>query len=331
MAVPTRTNRPVCTLGREEPDGEGERVVLQRISSTRDTLEVPVPSVPSPASVQACRTGAVPLLALGCLLLSLLGLGFSRSVDPTADTTAEPVATVSRDLPARYAHHRGPAGAGGDRQLLGHDTAGRGLVTEVFGDLAAARDVAVLVGGVGTDLATFDTGTLRTGARALAAVSPASAVVAWADYVSPASIGPSAAGPGLARAGGRRLGVFLDSLRENAPATHVVLVCHSYGSAVCAAALAGEDAHGVDDVVDLASPGVGEGRLPAGVRRWTATGPADPIRLVPHVRIGGFGLGVDPAGTPGARRLPVPPGGDHDDYLATGSPTLAAVAAVLSA
>jgi hypothetical protein len=301
--------------------------VPQRISGTRDAPEDPVPLFPPTASAQACRTGAVPLLALGCLLLSLLGLGFSRSVD----TTVEPVATVPRDLPARYALDRGHAGVGEDRQLLGYDTAGRGLVTEVFGDLTAARDVAVLVGGVGTDLATFDTGTLRTGARTLAAASPASAVVAWADYVSPASIGPSAAGPRLARAGGQRLRVFLDSLRDNTPATHVVLVCHSYGSAVCAAALAGGESHGVDDVVDLASPGVGEGRLPAGVQRWTATGSADPIRFVPHVRIGGLGLGADPARTPGARPLPVPADCDHDGYLVPGSPTLAAVRAILSA
>ncbi|NAZ78152.1 hypothetical protein GTQ99_22470 [Kineococcus sp. T13] len=205
-----------------------------------------------------------------------------------------------RSLPTLYQHHREEAlraarGSGGERaavlralaaperQLLALETSGRGLLTEVFGDLAAAPAVAVLVGGVGTEVATFDAGT-------------------------------------------RRLRTFLDGLHRHLPARRVVLVCHSYGSPVCAAALADARARGVRDVVDLASPGVGQGRLPAGVRRWTATGSADPVRWVPHVRIGGLGLGRDPATTPGARRLPVPANCDHDDYLAPGSPTLTAVA-----
>ncbi|WP_432544629.1 alpha/beta hydrolase [Kineococcus sp. SYSU DK002] len=286
---------------------------------------VEVPVFPLPFA-PACRTAAVPVLALACLLAGLLGLG----VAPPAAPAAAPVTTVpATGLADVYAQHRQAARTGPGRRFLTYDRAGRGLVTEVLGDLRSAPTVAVLVGGVGTDLATYERGTLRAGARALAA--PGRAVVAWADYVSPASLGPDAAGPDLARTGGDRLRTFLDSLHAHTAATRVVLVCHSYGSAVCAAALADGRAHGVGDVVDLASPGVGDGDLPEGVRRWTATAPDDPIRFVPHVRLGGLGLGEDPAATPGARRLPVPADGGHDGYLVAGSPTLAAVQALLSA
>lgn len=280
-----------------------------------------------PPLALALRTATVPLLALGCFLVSLAGLGFAQS----ADTTTPPVTTLPSSLGATYAAHRATAHAGADRQFLTYDPTGRGLVTEVFGDLATARTLAVAVGGVGTDLTTFEDGTLRAGARALAAADPAAAVVAWADYVSPAGLGPSAAESRLATVGGQRLRTFLDSLARGTSADHVVLVCHSYGSAVCAAALADGSAHGVADVVDLASPGVGDGELPAGVRRWAAVGPADPIRFVPHVAVAGFGLGKDPTGLPGVHELPVPADGDHDGYLVPGSPTLDAVADVLSA
>jgi pimeloyl-ACP methyl ester carboxylesterase len=271
--------------------------------------------------IQACRNALVPLLAVGCFLLGLAGLGLGRSAD------VPPAGTVPRDVATRYAETARVSGLP-DRRFLTYDPTGRGLVTEVFGDLDSASTVAVAVGGVGTDLTTFDTGTLRRGAVALADAAPDAAVIAWADYVSPAGLGLSAAEPALAAAGGARLDTFLDSLRRNTSVDDVVLVCHSYGSSVCAAALA-DGAHGVTDVVDLASGGVGDGTLPAGVQRWTALGAADPIRFVPHVRLAGLGLGADPADTPGAQALPVPVDCDHDGYLVAGSPTLGAVAALL--
>ncbi|WP_432513348.1 alpha/beta hydrolase [Kineococcus sp. SYSU DK001] len=270
--------------------------------------------------VAACRDVLAPLLLVACLLPP------ATPVDPAG---APPATAVPADPATAYAAHR--TAGGHDRRFLTRDTTGRGLVTEVFGDLTGARAVAVVVGGVGTDLATFDRGTLRAGAAALAASAPEAAVVAWADYVSPGGLGLAAAGPALARTGGDRLRVLLDSLREHGSAQRVVLVCHSYGSAVCAAALADGHDHGVGDVVDLASAGVLDGRLAPGVDRYVALGEADPIRFVPHVRLGGLGLGRDPASTPGAHRLPVPADGDHDDYLVPGSPTLTAVAGLLSA
>ncbi|WP_432521505.1 alpha/beta hydrolase [Kineococcus sp. SYSU DK006] len=307
----------------------------------------------------ACRSGLVPVLALVCTLLGTTALGLAQAGAPARPA---PVAVVGAqdELPARYAatrravlaaqraEERSGAGEGGrtrraralaalaapGRQLLAFDARGRGLVSEVLGDLATARSVAVVVGGVGTDLDSFEDGTLLAAARALATdAGPAAAVVAWADYVSPASLGPQALRDEAARVGGDRLRRFLGSLAS--AQRPVVLVCHSYGSPVCARALADGRAHGVSDVVDLASPGVGDGRLPAGVRRWAALGEADPVRLVPRTsrEVLGLrlGLGRDPLSLPGTRALPVPARCDHDDYVAAGSPTRRALAALLAA
>ncbi|WP_432562574.1 alpha/beta hydrolase [Kineococcus sp. SYSU DK003] len=274
------------------------------------------------ALVQACRTAVVPLVAVACFLAGLVAVGLEQAAATT------PAGTVPADLASRYARNARLSGSA-DRQFLTYDTAGRGLVTEVFGDLDGVRAVVVAVGGVGTDLRTFDRSTLRRSAVAVVDSVPDAAVVAWADYVSPARLGPSAAGPVLADEGGARLGIFLDSLQRNTSATRVVLVCHSYGSAVCAAALA-DSAHGVDAVVDLASAGVGDGALPAGVHRFAAIGDADPIRFLPHVRFAGVGLGADPLSLAGVTPLPVPTDCDHDGYLVPGSPTLTAVVALLA-
>ena len=303
--------------------------------------------------LSASRTA--PASALACAALALLAVLVPA---PPAGVRADPVATTATatattlglsDLPAGYDRVRaavladvaqaGPARAaalrhlgGPARQVLSYDGSGRGLVSEVFGDLTTASTVAVVVGGVGTDLESFERGTVREAARSLAAaVGPRAAVLAWADHVSPAGLGPAAARGEAARAGAQRLRATLAELATLLPSPRVVLVCHSYGSAVCAATLTGPATRGVSDVVDLAGPGVGTGRLPAGVQRWVALAPVDWIRFVPHVRVRGLGLGADPARLGAAHRLPVPVDGDHDDYLVPGSPTLGAVADLVAA
>ncbi|NAZ86909.1 alpha/beta hydrolase, partial [Kineococcus indalonis] len=169
------------------------------------------------------------------------------------------------------------------------------------------------------------------GTAAPGTAAPGTAVLAWAAHPAPPGLGPGAATDAAARAAAGPLRATLEALHRSPEHRATVLLCHSYGSTVCAAALADGAARGVRHVVDLASPGVGSGDLPAGVRRWVATGEGDPVRWVPHVHVLGLGLGVDAAAAPGARRLPVDGVHGHSDYLARGSATLAAVAALVTA
>lgn len=226
-------------------------------------------------------------------------------------------------LNARYAANRVVLGTGPlarpDRQILEF---GGGRVVEVFGDLAAAERIAVLVPGSDTRLSTYD-GDHAGGARALSAEArrlfpdARFAVVAWLGYDPPATFSLAVAGDGRARAGARDLRRFVAALRGNGVA--VSLVCHSYGSVVCAHAA---DAT-VSDVVVFGSPG-----MPAlaarGPRLWATRGSTDWIRRVPHLRLfgGRLGLGADPVAPGSGARVFSSGTAGHSDYLRPGSRSL---------
>jgi hypothetical protein len=221
------------------------------------------------------------------------------------------------------------------RRFLTFDARGDGRVVEVIGDLAGARRIAVIVPGADTGIETFD----RRGsdpyaapggaARTLAAFDPDGhlAVVAWLGYDTPSTRSLAVATAGRAVAGGRELGAFLASLRAVNPNAETALLCHSYGSVVCAEAVrAGGD---VSDLVFFGSPGVGVQRatdLPGAARVWAGRGDGDWIRHVAGARLSLFGVklgfGTDPV-TPefGARVFAAGSGG-HSDYLRPGSPSL---------
>ncbi|MEU7584234.1 alpha/beta hydrolase [Streptomyces sp. NPDC041068] len=223
-----------------------------------------------------------------------------------------------------------------DRRFLSFD--GRGRAVEVLGDLATARTVTVLVPGADTTLRHFDThgsawAAPGGGARALDAQLRRDdphghhAVVAWLGYRTPETIGGAVITPGRAEDGAGSLRAFLGELRSAAPRARANLLCHSYGSVVCASA-----AHGLDvtDIAFYGSPGSGvttASGLHTAARIWAGRASGDGISRVPHVSIQlpfdiTLGLGADPMSPSfGARRFATGTGG-HGDYLRPGSTSL---------
>lgn len=225
------------------------------------------------------------------------------------------------------------------RRILAFDPTGGGRAAEVFGDLRHADRVSVVVPGVGTDLLTFE----RTRhpyrapvgkAQALQAAQhreapgTSTATVAWADYTAPAGLGVDAASSAMADDGAQRLLRFVHGLPGRAP---VALVCHSYGTVVCGLA-AGRMPRRVTDVAAVASPGMRAARaadLHTHARIWAMRDRDDWIADIPHMELGGLGLGADPV-TPsfGARRLSASGASGHEGYFVPGTDSLANLAAV---
>lgn len=83
------------------------------------------------------------------------------------------------------------------------------------------------------------------------------------------------------------------------------------------------------DAVLLASPGARTAADLGPAQVWAAASPQDPIRHVPHLRVGDLGHGTDPTDPAfGAHLLESSEVTRHDGYLLPGSPTLHAVADV---
>jgi hypothetical protein len=223
------------------------------------------------------------------------------------------------------------------RHLLHFDGRGPGEATEVFGDLAHATRIAVLVPGSDTSLDTY--GRFRATAVALdqrltreAPEGTRTAVVAWLGYRTPATISTTVLTPGRAEQAAPHLRDLIRELRATAgdkPA--VSLLCHSYGTVVCARAAAGLDAahlH-VSDIALVGSPGTGSdsaAALRTRARIWAARGADDWTADVPHIRTGLFGttvgFGTDPVSPSfGAHVFAAGPGG-HSDYFKPGSVSL---------
>ncbi|MGW2282766.1 alpha/beta hydrolase [Streptomyces sp. NPDC001770] len=224
--------------------------------------------------------------------------------------------------------------AGQGRRILAFDPRGRGLVAEVFGDLRAARHVAVVVPGSDIDAGTYDRDSDPYGAPAGMARSlrdatgPDTAVIAWAGYTTPVGVGWDAATGELAEAGADRLARFTDGLAaDGLPAPAVF--CHSYGSVVCG--LAAHRLH-VGDLVVLGSPGMraeSVAALGTSARVWAAKDPTDWIDDVPNVEFAGVGHGTDPTDPGfGARRVPARRAVGHTGYFAPGTDSLTAFAAI---
>jgi pimeloyl-ACP methyl ester carboxylesterase len=221
-------------------------------------------------------------------------------------------------------------------RLLAYDRRGDGRIVEVFGDLATARRVVVIVPGAGWSLhkiltwpQTTDRADPITGARALLAEigdqAPAArsrvAVIVWLGYDAPENIDRESARSERAAAGARALTRFVAGLPGHGA---VILVGHSYGTVVAGRAAAHSPR--VTDVVALASPGMDAGSaagLRTGARVWAARVPGDPIAFAPHVRVWRYGHGADPV-APGFGALVFRTGSahGHGGYYAHGSESL---------
>ncbi|MFD4741777.1 alpha/beta hydrolase [Streptomyces virginiae] len=235
------------------------------------------------------------------------------------------------DRPGRAARLRAMSAAG-SAQFLTFDGRGTGRAVEVFGELESADRVAVLVPGSDTTLDTYER--FRAGAvslqQRLRAEHPRSAVVAWLGYDTPGTVSTTVLSADRADDAAAELAPFLDRLRDiSGPGARISLLCHSYGSVVCARTATGS---AVADVVLFGSPGTGSGsarELPTAARVWAGRGSADWIGGVPHVRIGGIGFGTDPVDPAfGARAFDAGAVG-HSDYLKPGTESLAGLAAIV--
>ncbi|MEV7557396.1 alpha/beta hydrolase [Streptomyces sp. NPDC089795] len=235
------------------------------------------------------------------------------------------------DRPGRAARLRAMSAAGSAR-FLTFDGRGRGRAVEVFGELESADRVAVLVPGSDTTLDTYER--FRAGAASLQqrlrAEHPRSAVVAWLGYDTPGTVSTTVLSADRADEAAAELAPFLEWLSGiSAPGARLSLLCHSYGSVVCARTATGS---AVGDVVLFGSPGTGAGsarELPTAARVWAGRGSDDWIGNVPHVRLGRFGFGTDPVDPAfGARAFDAGAVG-HSDYLKPGTASLDSMAAIV--
>ncbi|MER6223330.1 alpha/beta hydrolase [Streptomyces sp900105755] len=229
------------------------------------------------------------------------------------------------------------------RHLLRFDGRGAGQVTEVFGDLPHATRIAVLVPGSDTTLDTYTR--LHAAAaslyRRVTCEAPAgvrTAVVAWLGYRAPATISAAVLTPGRAGQAAPHLREFIRELRGlTAPGpASVALLCHSYGTVVCARAAPALTGLGVTDIALVGSPGTGAGSAAAlhtSARVWAARGAADWIAEVPHVRADLFGwtvgFGTDPVSPSFGARVFAAGTGGHSDYFTPGSASLANLARIV--
>ncbi|MFE1202945.1 alpha/beta hydrolase [Streptomyces sp. NPDC058762] len=295
------------------------------------------------------RAGCAALIA-GAVALPLSGAARPEIPAPAPAALAAPTAaTLEQAYAANRANaaqasrmaadhgdrHRAAADramAAPSRHLLAFDGRGAGLVTEVLGDLAHAGRVAVLVPGSDTSIDTY--GRFRAAAlalhRQLVADAPPgtrTAVVAWLGYETPGTVSTTVATTGRADRAAPGLRDLVDDLRRiTGPDTRVALLCHSYGSVVCARAA---DGLAVSDIALVGSPGTGADTvagLRADARIWAGRGSDDWVEHVPHVSADLFGttvgFGTDPVSPDfGARVFDAGDGG-HSDYFDTGSLSL---------
>ncbi|OSC57339.1 hypothetical protein B5180_38285, partial [Streptomyces sp. BF-3] len=227
---------------------------------------------------------------------------------------------------------RGMAAAG--RQVLTFDGRDGGRSVGVVGELSSARRVAVLVPGAGVGLDAY--WRLRRDARALhRELGDGGAVIVWLGYRSPATISPAALTTGRADKAAPGLRALVDEVRAVRPVARISLLCHSYGSVICARSAPGTAA---DALVLYGSPGVAveDARsLRTGARVWAGRGGDDWIARVPHVRVrvpfvATVGFGTDPVAEEfGAEVFDAGDGG-HSDYLLRGSRSLTNLARIVA-
>lgn len=218
------------------------------------------------------------------------------------------------------------------RHFLTFDARGSGRAAEVFGDLAKADHVAVLVPGSDTSLDTYDR--FRAGALALhKRLGPRAAVIAWLGYETPGTISADVLTTGLAKEAAPELCEFISELRRVNGHARLTLLCHSYGTVVGARAASGLD---ISDLVFIGSPGTGMDSV-AGLhtkaRVWAGRGGGDWIADVPHTSADLFGttvgFGTDPVSPAFGARVFAAGDGGHSDYLKPGSVSLANIARIV--
>ncbi|MGW7052940.1 alpha/beta hydrolase [Streptomyces sp. NPDC054887] len=223
--------------------------------------------------------------------------------------------------------------AGPGRHFLSFDGRGAGRAVEVFGDLAAADRIAVLVPGSDTGLDTYSR--FSAGAGALhRELGSRAAVITWLGYDTPGTVSPEVLTTGRADEAARALRTFVAELHgAGRPGARVSLLCHSYGSVVCGRAASGLQ---VADIVLYGSPGAGRANaaeLRTSARVWAGRGSGDWIANVPHTSIAFLdtevGFGADPADPAFGARPFAAGDADHSGYLRPDSVSLRSLARIV--
>lgn len=330
------------------PRGRLRRGLLAGVVAA--SVALPVAAAARPAAVPA----PVPAVPFDVAAATPAALAERYAANRDGIRAAERMAAAHGDR-RRAGSLRAMAAPG--RHFLSFDGRAGGRSAEVFGDLAHARRIAVLVPGTDTGLDSY--GRFRAGAEALrralldrAAGAPGStgdardapdvpdardtagAVVAWLGYAPPSTVSAASLTAGRAEAAAPRLRTFVRSLAAARPDARISLLCHSYGSVVCGRAAAGLR---VADVVLYGSPGVGAGsaaELDTPATVWAGRGAGDWVGDVPHVRVPllvtTVGFGPDPVSAGfGACPFAAGPGG-HSDYLSPGSVPLRSLARIVT-
>ncbi|WP_169788648.1 alpha/beta hydrolase [Streptomyces avermitilis] len=303
------------------------------------------------------RRTLLAVLIAGAVVVPVSAAAAHPEIPAPAPATLAPVTAAT--LEATYAANRANAaeasrmaGAHGDharaaadrsmaapsRDFLTFDGRGRGRAVEVFGDLATADRVAVLVPGSDTTLDTY--GRFRAGALALhQRTGPRTAVIAWLGYETPRTISTIALTATRAKEAAPQLRGLISELRDlhelsenrglnpsSHPAPHISLLCHSYGTVVCARAAGDLD---VDDIALLGSPGTGAdsaAALHTPARVWASRGADDWVEDVPHTHADLFGttvgFGTDPVSPSFGAHVFAAGDGGHSDYFRPGSVSL---------
>ncbi|MFJ8311849.1 MULTISPECIES: alpha/beta hydrolase [unclassified Streptomyces] len=306
----------------------GGRLRIGRLRRTLIAVFVAA-SVAVPVS-GAARPAAVPAPAPAALApLSVSGLDTRYAANRAGILAAEKMAEDHGD---RRRARALDAMADPDRRFLSFDGRDGGRTAEVFGDLAHAEKIAVFVPGSDTNLDMY--GRLRSGAEALAAeLGPKAAVIGWMGYATPGTVSTEILTPDRADDAAPQLTAFMRELKTVKPAARSSLVCHSYGSVVCAKAASGVE---VSDIVLYGSPGTGfdtAAAMHTYATVWAGRGADDWIADVPHSSLDlGFvtiGFGADPVSRHfGARSFDAGSGG-HSDYLKPGSVPLKNIARIV--
>jgi len=172
-----------------------------------------------------------------------------------------------------------------DRQILLFDPDGDGRVVEVFGDLATAVNIGVVVPGITNDRSNFSDGDggFRANARNIHDRAEeldigSVATVAWLGYDT-----PDGADALLRKAAGESHGDLVDfvaGLDALDGRHHITVVGHSYGSLVTG--MAAKAGLAANEVVFVGSPGTSlshasEANLKPGGVVWAGLAYADPI------------------------------------------------------
>src|SRR5262249_27240112 len=152
---------------------------------------------------------------------------------------------------------------------------------------------------------------------------PRTAVLAWLGYDTPRMISTRALTTTLAEESVPRLARFIRELRHAmGTLPHISLLCHSYGTVLCAAPAGAAD---VQDIVLVGSPGTGVDSVAAlhsRARVWAARGGGDWIGGVPHIRADVFGtsvgFGTDPVSPAYGAHVFAAGNGGHSDYFKPG-------------